>query len=62
MVSNIAISFLFGKFITNSERFIMESTQKAVYVFLRAPVFITFTRVDEITVVTQLLQILLFNV
>ena len=53
---------LFWKFITNSESFIMETTQKAVYVFLRVPVFITFTRVAEITVVSQLFKILIFNV
>ena len=62
MVSNIATSFLFGKFITNSESFIMETAQKAIHVFLRVPVFITFTRVAEITVVSQLFQILIFNV
>ena len=40
----------------------METTQKAVYVFLRVPVFITFTRVAEIAVVAQLFQLLLLDV
>ena len=62
MVSNIATSFLFGKFITNSESFIMETTQEAVDIRLRVPVFITFTRVAEITVVSQFFQILIFDV
>ena len=62
MVSNIATSFLFGKFITNSESFIMETAQEAVDIRLRVLVFVAFARVTEITVVSQLFQILLLDV
>ena len=60
MVSNIATSFLFGKFITNSESFIMKLTKKPVHILLRIPILVTFTRVTKIAIVSQFLQILVF--
>ena len=62
MVSNIATSFLLWKLITNSESFIMETAQEAVDIRLRVLVFVAFARVTEITVVSQLFKILIFDV
>ena len=55
-------SFLIGWHDAGGKRLVVETAQEAVDIRLRVLVFVAFARVTEITVVSQLFQILLLDV